>query len=178
MTNFRGRGSLSASKRENAGADFVILSQSSSSSSDRTNSSCGFGKIVSTPMSAAEDCLAAPGRPVQGSAWGRRFLRRWGRPSRYRALPRGWRSVEVLSTGGCRRTSWLRARCCRLQDFVTEDDVAKGAVDEEFVLEYLFVEDEVREVDEWAKAKRTRSGSAIATREVPSGIRASGKLGM
>ena len=42
----------------------------------------------------------------------------------------------------------------------------------------MFVEDEVREVDEWAKAKRTRSGSAIATREVPSGIRASGKLGM
>ena len=52
-----------------------------------------------------------------------------------------------------------------LQDVVAEDEVAKGAVVEEFVVEDLVAEDEVREEDEWATAKRTRSGSATSKRE-------------
>ena len=62
-----------------------------------------------------------------------------------------------------------------LQNFDAEDDVAKGAVDEDFVVEEFVdedmafeefvVEDKVIEEDEWAKATKTRSGSATSTRE-------------
>ena len=154
---------MSASKRENAGADFVILSQSSSSSSDGTNSSCGFGKIVSTPSGRLS---RGAGTSSSGLGVGSAFSSTLGtsksisgsteRVAKCRGAVDGEVVVEQVG---------FEHDVIALQDFVTEDDVAKGAVEEDFVVEYLFVEDEVREEDEWAKANRTRSGSASSTRE-------------